>query len=118
MNYLINPWIIYLIDKLDFISGLMCLFVGLSIIVGGIATLIYFESRLDDDEEKKVKNVIKKSIIVCIISLLFVAVLPSSETVTKMVVASYVTEDNVDKAKEEITEIVDYICDKVNEVKE
>lgn len=117
MNYLINPWYIYLIDKIDtlLIFAGMILFLVACVIVCG--TLWYLnDSCGDEDDRKKIKKIFIPSIILGVLSLLILIVCPSSKTVTKMVVASYVTEENVDKAEEQVVEIIDYIFEKVDEV--
>ena len=117
MNYIVNPWIIYLIDIADNIHVLTVISLLFS-----IAALLFIIPVFIDDgylkecyEElaKKVRNV---SLPIFIFSLALMVFFPSSKTITKMVVASYVTEENVDKAKEQVVEIVDYIFEKVDEV--
>lgn len=55
----------------------------------------------------------KLSIVACIITSVYI-VTPSEETMYKMLVAQYVTYENVDKATESIKEGVDYIFKKLN----
>lgn len=116
MNYIINPWIIYLIDRADAIkfSIMLLLFVSLTVLVFVVPVLI------DQDEFEyytpTAKKVGKIAGIIFVISLILVTIFPNSQTVTKMVVASYVTEENVEKAKEQVVEIVDYIFEKVDDI--
>ena len=56
----------------------------------------------------------KKILIVICISAGVYTVTPSEETMYKMLVAQYVTYENVDKATESIKEGVDYIFKKLN----
>ena len=44
-------------------------------------------------------------------------VVPTEETVNKMMISSFVTKENVEKTKEEAKEIIDYIAEKAIELK-
>lgn len=71
--------------------------------------------------QTSVKKMIKVSVIATIISAVLMVVVPSEETVNKMMISSFVTKENVEKtkeeAKEEVKEIVDYIAEKAIELK-
>ena len=63
----------------------------------------------------KVKKEIKKPLIAITISLLLFTTtvfIPSRDTMYKMLVASYVTSENYEFAKDELTDLVDYIVGK------
>lgn len=114
----ISPWIFYVIDVFDKLNIVFW--------VVGIATLVlffvYYFSTLEDlyeDEEiaefkAKQKGNIKKAIITIIICALGVVAIPSEETMYKMLVAKYVTYENIDKATKSIKDGVDYIFEKLD----
>ena len=104
---LINPIFFYLADVFD---ALKCI----GFIIGFILLCVYLtftsiESVLDEDMHKQKRT----SVIIMVICILVFIFSPSKETTTKMIIASQITEDNVDTAKE----VVDYIIEKINEVK-
>ncbi len=119
---IINPWIFYLIDVLNGLKEVSVVVIFMTIIMLiciGIAALWF---RSEDSFYRGEKNagtiraliqVLKKlSIVLCITTSVFV-VTPSEETMYKMMVAQYVTYENVDKATESIKEGVDYIFKKL-----
>jgi hypothetical protein len=61
---------------------------------------------------------VKKSLIVFIASALFIVLIPSKETMYTMLVNQYITVDNIKTAGNTAKEIVDYIFDKVEGIKE
>jgi hypothetical protein len=69
------------------------------------------------DSQKDAKILIgisKKLLIICLISCFVGILVPSESTATKMLIASQVNETNAERAKE----VVDYIVEKIQEVKE
>jgi hypothetical protein len=67
---------------------------------------------------KFIKRLFISTIITFIISLTLSIAIPTSKTVTKMLIASVVTVENVNEAKKDTKELVDYIFEKISEVKE
>lgn len=120
---IINPWIFYLIKVLNGLKEVSMVVIFMTIIMLiciGIATLwlrsedSYYRSDNNASTIKALIRVLKKlSIVVCITTSVFI-VTPSEETMYKMLVAQYVTYENVDKATESIKEGVDYIFKKLN----
>ena len=119
---IINPWIFYLIDVLSGLREVSVVAIFMTIIMLiciGIA-IAWFKSEdsfyHSGDNASTVKALIqvlkKLSIVLCITTSVFV-VTPSEETMYKMLVAQYVTYENVDKATESIKEGVDYIFKKL-----
>lgn len=51
-----------------------------------------------------------------ITTIILMVVVPSEETVNKMMISSFITKENVEKTKE-AKEIVDYIAEKAIELK-
>lgn len=113
MKPIINPWLFYLVDMIDSLK-FECLFIPLLFLL--YMALIAYTKEEAFNEEKIVKAV--KKLIICA-GLMFTveSFLPSKETCYKMMVASQVTEENIQKAEDTIEKTVDYIFEKINEGK-
>ena len=118
---IINPWIFYLIDVLSTLKHNSAIIAGVSILAFCgtclIAAIAKSESHYDDDSARLAAlsvKALKKILIVICVSAGIYTVTPSEETMYKMLVAQYVTYENVDKATESIKEGVDYIFKKLN----
>ena len=116
MKPIINPWLFYLVDLLDGLKTLCIIAVPVLVIVIG-----YFTVTIDDlgrGEEKELKSARRTRKIVIIFSILILIVIPfipSKETCYKMMVASQITDTNIQKAEDVIKDSVDYIFEKINE---
>lgn len=109
MRPIINPWLFYLIGVLDKLQIVALIFLIASAIVGVMCLFIW----LDDSEfEKEDIKFIKRVFITFFISLSIVIIVPSKETMCEMMVANYVTENNIETAKDDVKELVDYIVKK------
>lgn len=114
MHYIINPWILYLISLVGNIGVLSVI-----IILSGIGLEIIVSLGFCDDliDGKTAIRYAKKIFIMMCIAGMFVVFLPSKKTMKEMLVASYITEENVSATKESAKELVDYIVEKIEEVK-
>ena len=105
MEPVISPWVFYLIDNA---SGLKWGVLIFGVIVGFIF-IMYGSFLLDEvctkDEEKYAKKKVKTGIAILIIGFALFLIVPSSETVMKMVVAKNVTYDTVDAAKDVVVQV-------------
>ena len=120
---IINPWIFYLIDVLNGLRKVSVVAIFMTIImlicIGIVIAWFKSEDSFYHNEDnasttKALIQVLKKlSIVLCITTSVFI-VTPSEETMYKMLVAQYVTYENVDKATESIKEGVDYIFKKLD----
>ena len=116
MKPIINPWMFYLVDCLDGLKTLCILTVPVLVIVIGFLTV-----KIDDfgrGEEKELKSTRRTRKIVILFSILLLIVIPfipSKETCYKMMVASQITDNNIQKAEDTINNSVDYIFEKINE---
>lgn len=106
MKPIINPWFFYLISLLDKVQilGIICLIASVTLL--GACILGGMELCSDDEEEKAFRKCIKISILVISISALIVVVVPSKETMYEMLVTNYVTENNIEAAKE-VAKLID-----------
>ena len=66
---------------------------------------------------KFLKKTFKVSIITVIISSTLMTFIPSEETVNKMIISSFITKENIEEAKKDAKELVDYIVEKAAELK-
>lgn len=117
---IINPWIFYVIDVLSSLKGITLTAIVITLFgsIGlGTYIVVYQSCYCYGEEDRhliaKLTKVLKKVLIVlCIITGVY-TVTPSEETMYKMLVAQYVTYENVDKATETIKDGVDYIFKKL-----
>lgn len=109
---IINPWVFYLIDVL---SGLN-LFLW---IIGGVCVVLSFLcidlcSSYDEEIEEMAKKCIKISLSVFTCCCIGIVLIPSKETMYQMVVANFVTHENIETATDVIKDSVDYIFEKID----
>jgi hypothetical protein len=105
---IINPMWFYWVNVFGKIQ-IACFIIGVVTgFIGCAALACYF-----DDGGKRTLRDAKRLLLLALCSLSIGIFTPSEKTMTKMLVASQVNETNVEKAKE----VVDYICDKIKEVK-
>lgn len=115
---IVSPWIFYLINTISNLSGALILIVLVS---AGIAVTAWLISLIEDEKTATIKKWMRRaytSLIFCIISLIVMVFIPSQETMYQMLVANYVTYENVETATDAIKDSVDYIFDKLNEEEE
>lgn len=118
MKPIINPWIFYWAEVSETIK-IVSLLLLIAIIIGGVIIFMIYGSDIDFEDETENRKFFKRlrlTIVVALFLLICTIVIPSEETVYKMAITSYVTEDNYYKGKEEIKELIDYICDEIKEV--
>lgn len=119
MTPIINPWLFYLVDVIgNFKSA--CFVLILLIVIGfGATVLIEIGETADELEldEAKVIKTLKKMAIVVVLLMTFNMLLPSKKTCYQMMIASQVTDNNIQKAEDVIKDSVDYIFEKINEGK-
>jgi hypothetical protein len=112
--YIINPWFFYIISICDALKFTF-IFTGAIIVIGLAFWIpIYFAI----EEGINPIDVIKKSKWFLIVILLGAILVPSSTTCYKMLIASQVTTERVETAKETIQDVADYIIDAVTEIEE
>lgn len=115
MTYYINPIWFYLMNVCENLSVL-------SIIIGGIfgfgaivmtIGIIVNKSEGDDEMCNLLTKYIKPSVIIGVIFVFLACVIPSKETCEEMMIASVVTHENVEQAKNDVKSIVDYVFDRI-----
>lgn len=125
--YVVSPVLIYLSDVADYLKGIFVIAFLLSLIgfivmvVAGLANILTNMRYGPNDHEYKKGlmelNISKKFIIPLAITSILVIVVPSKQTVYKMMVANLVTYENVDLTTETIEEAFDHAIDKLMELK-
>lgn len=125
MTPIINPLWFYLIDVLTTIKEIFFLgyVIIIIILIAGLAGIAYCLIGAEFvTDEKSYNDMWKKfflkpfkiiSIIAVVLSCLTIFI-PKEETMYKMMVANYITYENVDKATDAIKDGVDYVMDKIN----
>lgn len=124
MTYIINPWFFYFIGLVE---GLKLFFTIFTII--GVLAIIFLGtflavSNLDIDTPFDKKNYeliikwLKRSIIATIVFALMLAITPTSATLNKMMISSLVTKENLETVKTNAKDLIDYIAEKAEELKE
>ena len=98
MTYIINPWMFYLISLSDMLKWTT----GILAIIAFVGVLIFWDER---------NKYAKRCFIVGCISLVICLFLPSKDTCYKMLIASQVTTENIENAKETVKDVVDYIIE-------
>ena len=124
---IVNPWYFYLSNLSDNFQTLsICVFViaiaaMISFIVVWVCAAMNDGSFEHGNNEaantKFFKRMAKISTVATIISAILMTVLPSEDTINKMVISSFVTKENITEAKTGAKELVDYIVEKAAELK-
>lgn len=123
MNPIINPAVIYVINlmgslRVGLIVGAV-IFVALTIFCA--ACYMDAKNGNSDEEKQMTKDFFRSSkrFLVCfVLTFILVLFVPSKDTCVEMLVASYVTPDNIDVGVEKTKETVDYIVEKIKEVQD
>lgn len=111
MHYIINPWIFYLLGLVNSVGMACVIFLAVFAIAFGSYLLIWTIECLGDDRYPTPTQIIKKWKIPLILAIAFLVFMPSADTIYKMMIASQVTTENVDTAKETIQDVADYIVE-------
>ena len=119
MKPIINPWFIYLAGACDEIREIFGFLFLIAFIPCVCIVVIYFLSFMDDEldifRSTIYLKVLKKCATVSVVALLLSGLIPTSNTCYQMIIASQVTDTNIQKAEDVIKRSVDYIFEKINE---
>ena len=118
MNPIINPLWFYLIDT---ITSLKFVFLAMGIfiwVVLGVISISYLLWDLDDfiDFWKDNRTKIIQTIVIATILTIVGCLIPGIETAYKMLVASFITPDNIAAVGESVSSVVDYIINSVDKL--
>jgi hypothetical protein len=111
---IISPWMIYAIDTIDSLKEFFKLVTILSTFVLAIMVLISLD---DYDGTQKYGKRMKQLAMFILMCFTVMCVVPSSTTLTKMVIAKNVTYERVDTAKDVVEQIYNDILDVVKQNK-
>ena len=114
MTPVINPWLFYLVNFLGDLTD-VC---SIVLIVCGVAmAFLAFNGFIVEDEEKLKANkkTNKRLLAVSVSMLIVITFIPSKETCYQMMIASQVTDENIQSAEDVIKKSVDYIFEKLKE---
>ena len=119
MKPIINPWFIYLAGACDKIREIVGFLFWFGIIPCICIAVIYFISFIDDELDVlrsiNYLALLKKFVTVIVVASLLYGVIPTSNTCYQMMLASQITDTNIQKAEDVIKNSVDYIFEKINE---
>ena len=121
MTYIINPIWFYLMDVCGGL-GVACGIIGACLlIIGSVIGLfcgwLFFDAEAEDNFVTKGLKIMKKCFIIGGICVFLACVIPTKDGVTKMMISSVITYENVEAVKGDAKELVDYITEKALEVK-
>ena len=105
MEPIINPWVFYLIDGASTLKWGALIFgfvLGLVLLGCGVYSIGISYSK---EEWESAKKKMKTGTTICIIGIVLFLIVPSSETVMKMIIAKNVTYDAVDAAKDVVVQV-------------
>ena len=116
MKPIINPWLFYIVDVIDNFKSACFILILIIVIAFGAIFLIEIGEAADELEldEVKVIKTLKKMVVVVVLLIAFNMLLPSKKTCYQMMIASQVTDNNIQKAEDVIKGSVDYIFEKIN----
>ena len=123
MKPIINPVAIYVINLMG--SLRVGLIVGA--VIFAVLTIFCVAEYMDmkdgnsDEDKQMTKDFFRSSkrFLICfVLTFILVVFVPSKDTCVEMLVASYVTPDNIDAGVEKTKETVDYIVEKIKEVQD
>ena len=125
---IINPWFFYLANTVGnlkvflaillIISAAVLLWIlGFAVFGDGLCFDYFFYDENEDDEAKLFRRFIKVLVLIIIINSLLLIFIPDKVTIYQMLASKYITTDVVNGGIEEIKGLVDYIFQKMSEVK-
>ena len=120
MKPIIDPWLIYLLDLFDNLTGVFSVALILLGCAAVVLSIIWFFSSMDYKQDEgpivACKKYLKKSVIwFCIGGLLF-TIIPSKDTMYTMLVLDNVNTDNIQAVGKTGKDVIDYIADQIDKV--
>lgn len=113
---IVSPWIFYSINLLSNISDACFLLALVSFLALLALILHHWMAGLDSDDEiwESFIKWRKRTGITLVISILGLTFIPTRETMYQMLVANYITDENIETATDAIKDSVDYIFEKLD----
>jgi hypothetical protein len=122
MNPIINPWWFYFISIVENVNAMVgILFVLLTLAGAGglisfVVDLLGWSPSTQVEKLRAIRPIAKKFISIWLCLFLASTFIPGPKTIYRMLVTSYITPDNIDAVKGEVTDLIDYIIDKVDQL--
>lgn len=107
MTPVISPWVFYLMPVCENIATVSAIATGISGLALAVVAgcLVSYYNYFDEDEIGRFKHWIKLLSVITIIALLLACLIPSEETITKMIVAQNVTYERVDVVTDTVANV-------------
>lgn len=112
MEYLINPWYIYLIGVAEPIATLSGLVASIGVVITPIILVCFTGCDEGDRDYYKLLKSLKVSLFITIFAFCLFTLIPSKETFIQMYVASLTTPENLQTMKDLGVSLTDFL--KVN----
>lgn len=133
MHYIINPFLIYIIEVIGSLGFTLCLFAWILILYTSynMIKVPYLKYEIknypltsrDNNAKDKLESAenfnskhLKRLIIGTVVFCLVQSFIPTTEVMYKMLVASMVTTESISTVQGDAKELVDYITDSVKEI--
>ena len=123
MKPIINPVAIYVINLMGSLRVGLIIGAVIFAVLTIFCAINYIDMNEGNSEEckqsaKKFFRCSKRFLVCFATTFILVLFVPSKNTCVEMLVASYVTPDNIDTGVEKTKETVDYIVEKIKEVQD
>ena len=119
MDYIINPMWFYWIDVLDNLNiafGIACMICVFSTVIPFVLCFMLDDRKEDEKQAKKILNkVYKISLVIFIISSIVTCLIPSQDTMYKMLIAHSATYENVESVYQTIEDSATKIIESLTE---
>lgn len=115
---IVSPWIFYLLGLLGSLEGAFNIITGITIVLLFIIALFVIiakdvrEFAFNNDVCKKI---LKRYAIAFAVMFVVCVFLPSKETAYKMIIASYITPQNIEVVQDTANKSIDYLINKIIE---
>ena len=107
--FIVNPWIFYFAEICEGLKTVTIILAIIALIYVLCRYLLYHCGEIRAFWWNKTTKIIT---IIGIIFMIFAIAIPSQNTCYKMIIASQVTAENLDKVEDTIERIADYVADK------
>ena len=107
--FIVNPWIFYFAEICEGLKTLAIIIAVVSFIYIICRWCLWLTGEIKSfwwDKKTKIITIIG------VIFMVFAIVIPSQNTCYKMIIASQVTAENLDKVEDTVERIADYVADK------
>jgi hypothetical protein len=124
---IITPWFFYLLNVIDGIDLFLGLISIISMCVIGVFGVWHFMLNYVDtdlvnntgnDLRFRIRQLLRRSVIVFLITIALLIFLPGKSTIIQMVVASNVTPNTVELTKAEVKEAITFIVEEIKRLEE